>query len=140
MPFEKLNNFFKTDFEQVFEKIEENIKNIITENINDNISIYIDDDNDMIIEIPAVGIEEENVSVEIEDNILIIEAKLNEEDIIEVSDEKKLKSTFEYKDITKKVKLSDKYVNGEFEVNVNRGLIFIIITPKEVKPKSRKIF
>jgi HSP20 family molecular chaperone IbpA len=140
MPFEKLNNFFKTDFEQVFEKIEENIKNIITENINDNISIYIDDDNDMIIEIPAVGIEEENVSVEIEDNILIIEAKLNEEDIIEVPDEKKLKSTFEYKDITKKVKLSDKYVNGEFEVNVNRGLIFIIITPKEVKPKSRKIF
>lgn len=147
MAFKSMDEFFST-FSEVFEAFDRQdllnkFKNDITkseENINDNICIYIDEDEDMIIEIPAIGIEEEDVSIELEDNILIVTAKINNNEIIEVPDEKKLKETFKYDDITKKVKLSDKYANGEFEVNINRGLIFIIITPKEVKPKSRKIF
>lgn len=147
MAFKSMDEFFST-FSEVFEafdrqdflqKIKENIKES-EENINDNINIYIDNDDDMIIEIPAVGFEKEDVSVELQDNILIITAELDVENLKEVPDEKKLKTSFEYKNIIKKVKLSEKYVNGEFEVNVNKGLIFIIITPKEEKLKSRKIF
>lgn len=147
MAFKSVDEFFST-FSEVFEAFDRQdllnkFKNDITkseENINDNINIYIDDDEDMIIEIPAIGFEEEDVSVELQDNILIITAELDVENLIEVPDEKKLRTSFEYKNITKKVKLSDKYANGEFDVNIVRGLIFIIITPKEEKLKSRKIF
>lgn len=147
MAFKSIDEFFST-FSEVFEafdrqdllqKIKENIKES-EENINDNINIYKDDNDEMIIEIPAVGFEEEDVSVELQDNILIITAELDVENLIEVPDEKKLKTSFEYKNITKKVKLSDKYANGLFNVDVSRGLILVSITPKEEKSKTIKIF
>lgn len=147
MAFKSMDEFFST-FSEVFEafdrqdllqKIKENIKES-EENINDNINIYKDDNDAMIIEIPAIGIEKENVSVQLEDNILIITAELNKDDLIEVSDEKRIKTSFEYHNINKRVKLSDKYANGLFNVDVSRGLILVSITPKEEKSKTIKIF
>lgn len=147
MAFKSIDEFFST-FSEVFEaferqdllqKIKENIKES-EENINDNINIYKDDNDAMIIEIPAIGIEKENVSVQLEDNILIITAELNKDDLIEVSDEKRIKTSFEYHNINKRVKLSDKYANGLFNVDVSRGLILVSITPKEEKSKTIKIF
>ena len=147
MAFKSMDEFFST-FSEVFEaferqdllqKIKENIKES-EENINDNINIYKDDNDAMIIEIPAIGIEKENVSVQLEDNILIITAELNKDDLIEVSDEKRIKTSFEYHNINKRVKLSDKYANGLFNVDVSRGLILVSITPKEEKSKTIKSF
>lgn len=127
--------FFK-DFNEVYEVFKNLEAKSQCININNDCNVFVNDEV-LYIQVPAVGIEKEDISIELNDNILLIKGEISKE--AEKVD-KTIKSGFKLGNIESKVKLSQKYNDGSFDVKVEKGLIQIKITPKEKETNFKKIF
>lgn len=130
--------FFK-DFNEVYEVFKNLEAKSQCININNDCNVFVNDEV-LYIQVPAVGIEKEDVSIELTDNILVIKGEIsNEAEKVDKID-KTIKRGFILGNIESKVKLSQKYNDGSFDVKVEKGLIQIKITPKEKETNFKKIF
>ncbi len=127
--------FFK-DFNEVYDVFKNLEAKSQCININNDCNVFVNDEV-LYIQVPAVGIEKEDISIELNDNILLIKGEISKE--AEKVD-KTIKSGFKLGNIESKVKLSQKYNDGSFDVKVEKGLIQIKITPKEKETNFKKIF
>lgn len=127
--------FFK-DFNEVYEVFKNLEAKSQCININNDCNVFVNDEV-LYIQVPAVGIEKEDINIELNDNILLIKGEISKE--AEKVD-KTIKSGFKLGNIESKVKLSQKYTDGSFDVKVEKGLIQIKITPKEKETNFKKIF
>jgi HSP20 family molecular chaperone IbpA len=127
--------FFK-DFNEVYEVFKNLEAKSQCININNDCNVFVNDEV-LYIQVPAVGIEKEDINIELNDNILLIKGEISKE--AEKVD-KTIKSGFKLGNIESKVKLSQKYNDGSFDVKVEKGLIQIKITPKEKETNFKKIF
>lgn len=127
--------FFK-DFNEVYEVFKNLESKSQCININNDCNVFVNDEV-LYIQVPAVGIEKEDINIELNDNILLIKGEISKE--AEKVD-KTIKSGFKLGNIESKVKLSQKYNDGSFDVKVEKGLIQIKITPKEKETNFKKIF
>ena len=127
--------FFK-DFNEVYDVFKNLEAKSQCININNDCNVFVNDEV-LYIQVPAVGIEKEDINIELNDNILLIKGEISKE-----SDkvDKTIKSGFKLGNIESKVKLSQKYNDGSFDVKVEKGLIQIKITPKEKETNFKKIF
>ena len=127
--------FFK-DFNEVYDVFKNLEAKSQCININNDCNVFVNDEV-LYIQVPAVGIEKEDINIELNDNILLIKGEISKE--AEKVD-KTIKSGFKLGNIESKVKLSQKYNDGSFDVKVEKGLIHIKITPKEKETNFKKIF
>lgn len=127
--------FFK-DFNEVYDVFKNLEAKSQCININNDCNVFVNDEV-LYIQVPAVGIEKEDINIELNDNILLIKGEISKE--AEKVD-KTIKSGFKLGNIESKVKLSQKYNDGSFDVKVEKGLIQIKITPKEKETNFKKIF
>lgn len=130
--------FFK-DFNELYEALKSLDSKAPSQslNINNDCNVFVNDEV-LYVQVPAVGIEKEDVSIELTDNILVIKGEISKES--DKVDIKTIKTGFILGNIESKVKLSQKYNDGSFDVKVENGLIQIKITPKEKEQKIKKIF
>ena len=130
------------DFNEVFEVFKNFEDNVVSSNINNDCNVFINEEV-LYIQAPAVGIEKDDVSIELNDNVLEIKSKIKNNWFKKAEDEAKttnIKKGFKLGEVTAKVKLSQKYIDGNFEVEIENGLIQIKISPIEAKAKFKKIF
>ena len=130
------------DFNDVLEVFKNFDDNVVSSNINNVCNVFINEEV-LYIQVPAVGIEKDDVSIELTDNILEIKSKIKKNWFKKAEDEAKttnIKKGFKLGDAIAKVKLSQKYIDGNFEVEIENGLIQIKISPIEEKVKFKKIF
>lgn len=124
------------DFNDVLEVFKNLDNNVVSSNINNDCNVFINEEV-LYIQVPAVGIEKGDVSIELTDNILEVKGSIKGKEEESCTN---IKKGFKLGDAIAKVKLSQKYIDGDFEVKIENGLIQIKISPKEEKSRVKKIF
>lgn len=95
-----------------------------------------DKDNNLVVEIACAGFGLEDLSIQTEDNMIIIKGHHEEK----TSDVKYIQEHISSTDFTRKIYMIPLYVGGQISASLNNGILTIIVKPvEEKKPKTISI-
>ena len=114
---------------------------VLDSKLNHPVDIY-ENENDLAIEIAAVGLNEKDIKIDIEDDN-ILKVSYNKEEIEENKNEDKCKCQYHHKGIAKRSfnfgwKIGDLFKLEDAKANMENGLLTISIPKAEQKPKISK--
>jgi HSP20 family molecular chaperone IbpA len=95
-----------------------------------------DKDNNLVVEIACAGFSLNELSIQTEDNMIIINGHHEEK----TSDVKYIQEHISSTDFTRKIYMIPLYVGGQITASLNNGILTIVVKPvEEKKPKTISI-
>ena len=100
-------------------------------------NLYIDDNEDVIVEIAAAGFDKDNIDIELIGDTLIISGKYEESE--EDRSRDYIQKHISTSSFERKIRLHKDYLNGDIEAEFKNGLLKVIIKKKEQPRKLIEI-
>ena len=146
--FKEFGEYFNTNFKDKIESAKEvkerlkkevkqetnNLKSFFEINGKSNV-IHREDLNLLYIEIVALGMNKQDITVNLKDNILEV---IGECSVDGCTNDKYLREEFMFNSFKKYFKIDKNYVDGDFEITLENGMLNIAITKLEKKEINKQ--